>query len=553
MQRKKRKTSENTSYTGRGQRSLKDIQKSLLRSQLILIITLALFLGGAGTLINIQFEMHKRDQNLRNVAETIARSPLLLENRGETAGTVLMAYLDSLKETLQEIDVISVLDEHKKRFYHSNHTLIGTVYDENLPNFELEQKGYDIINERGPSGKSRRAYAAVYDTDGRYIGCVMAVVLMENIQEETLQTLFLFVLITVAAICMELAISKELSGRIRESLLGYEPDVFTAMYQIRDNILEALDEGILAIDQAGEVQFANKAALEMLAEEPVSESAHSERAADLQNKNLGMLTQLNKTLSTGEKEWNANLEHADILIDRIPIKEDGLVIGAVGILRNRTEYTKLMEDLTGTRYLVDSMRANNHDFTNKLHVILGLIQMEMYDEAVSYIENITIVQRETISSIMHAINEPALAALLIGKTARASELNIKFILREGCRYASADANLPSDVLVTIIGNLIDNAFEALNESTEDFETQKELMFGIYSKPGAVLITADDTGCGITEAQMKHIFENKYSTKGEGRGTGLYQVKALVEGFGGTIAVESQPGVGTSFSVSFVRP
>jgi sensor histidine kinase regulating citrate/malate metabolism len=76
-----------------------------------------------------------------------------------------------------------------------------------------------------------------------------------------------------------------------------------------------------------------------------------------------------------------------------------------------------MEELSGTRYLVDSMRANNHDFTNKLHVILGLIQMGMYDDASSYIQNITMVQRENISKVMNAVNVPAVAALLIGKIA----------------------------------------------------------------------------------------------------------------------------------------
>lgn len=259
-------------------------------------------------------------------------------------------------------------------------------------------------------------------------------------------------------------------------------------------------------------------------------------------------------LLNGEKEFHIqdqNLGDADILIDRIPIKENGVNIGTVGILHNRSEYTKLMEDLSGTRYLVDSMRANNHDFTNKLHVILGLIQMNMYDEAVSYIENITIVQRTTISKIMNAVNEPAVAALLIGKTARASELNIKFVMREGCNYSKTSMNLPAEVLVTIIGNLIDNAFEAMNER-EDYKEQKELLFGIYSRPGAILITTDDTGIGISEQDMKHIFENGYSTKGEGRGTGLYQVKTIVERFGGSITVESQVGIGTSFSISFTN-
>lgn len=209
-----------------------------------------------------------------------------------------------------------------------------------------------------------------------------------------------------------------------------------------------------------------------------------------------------------------------------------------------------MEDLTGTRYLVDSMRANNHDFTNKLHVILGLIQMEMYDEATSYIQNITMVQRETISKVMNCINEPAIAALLIGKIARASELNVKFVLREGCYYSSADISLPSEVLVTVIGNLIENAFESMNDM--NYDGQKELLFGMYSKPGALLITADDTGSGIADSNIGRIFENGFSTKGSGRGTGLYQVKNLIEAAGGKINVESQEGIGTSFTVSFKK-
>ena len=222
-------------------------------------------------------------------------------------------------------------------------------------------------------------------------------------------------------------------------------------------------------------------------------------------------------------------------------------IGTLGILHNRTEYTKLMEDLSGTRYLVDSMRANNHDFTNKLHVILGLIQMQMYQEASDYIENITMVQRSTVSALMNAVEEPAVAALLIGKTARAAELNVKFILRDGSGYQKSDLPLSAQTLVTVIGNLIENAFEAM-DGKATYRDRKELLFGIYSRPGEVLITVEDTGEGI--ADPERIFENGYSTKGQGRGTGLYQVKNLVEASGGTISVETKIGVGASFCVRF---
>ena len=523
--------------------SLNGIQKLFFRTQLILIISLALILGVAGTLINIHFETEKRDQNLQNVAEAIANSPMMTGKSIEEE-TVIVEYLDTLKDTLDDIDVISVVNKDGIRMYHSNHALIGTKYDGNMPDFKSNTDGYYAVDETGPSGSQRRAYAAVYDEDGEYVGVVMAIMLTKNIKAETVQMLFIFLLITVVAILIELIIAGELSGKVKKSLMGYEPDVFTAMYKMRDNILETLAEGIIAFDTNGVIQFANESAIRMLFENPWSDPV---------GQNVDVIGDdiLSRHIKNGEKERNINLAKADIILDRVPIKEDGVTVGTIAILHNRAEYTKLMEELSGTRYLVDSMRANNHDFTNKLHVILGLIQMGMYDDASSYIQNITMVQRENISKVMNAVSEPAVAALLIGKIARASELNINFVLREGCYYSAADMNLPSEMLITVIGNMLDNAFDAMNEGS-DYKDHKELMFGIYSKPGAVLITVDDTGSGIKSSDLELIFENGFSTKGEGRGTGLYQVKAMVENFGGKITVESQEGVGSSFSVSFVK-
>ena len=541
---------------GQKKSSAKHIQKKIFATQLILIISLALFLGISGTMINIHFEMQKRDQNLQNVAEAIAHSPILdmekVSGEEESYKDILMGYLDSLKDTLDDIDVISVVSRDNIRLYHSNHELIGTVYDGTIPEFKENNREFYTADDSGPSGTQRRAYSAIYDSEGNYIGFVMAIMLMENIKAETLQTLAFYALITLTAVLIELILSAELSNSIKKSLHGYEPDVFSAMYQVRDNILESLDEGIIAIDKTGTVQFANNAAVSMLG------GGQNTGVTNIVGAPLGNIcdgTLFDHTIKSGEKEFNIReprLGRSDILIDRIPIKDDNGTFGAVGILHDRAEYTKLMEDLTGTRYLVDAMRANNHDFTNKLHVILGLIQMGMYDKATSYIENITIVQRTTISKIMSAVSEPAVAALLIGKAARASELNIKFVLREGCNYSKSDYPLPDSMLVTVIGNLIDNAFEAMNDNEAVYDKPKELMFGIYSKPGALLITTDDTGVGIDQADINRIFENGFSTKGTGRGTGLYQVKTMVDELGGTITAESQKDVGTSFTVSFSK-
>ena len=526
------------------QPSLNNIQRKFFRTQFIIILSFALILACAGTLLNIHFETEKRDQNLQNIAQTIAHSPILIQEDTFADSLVLKEYLDSLKESLIDIDVISVVNLDQIRVYHSTSELIGTTYSGNLPTFDTHSDNYYTVDETGPSGSQRRAYAAIYNENGEYIGFVMAIILMKNIQLENFQMFSIFLLITLSVLMIELIVTKGLSEKVKESLLGYEPDVFTTMYKMRDNILETLDEGILAVDPDGIIQFTNTAAIHM-----INDAAHTSYIG----KHVDTIGDaiLSNTLKQGRKAFHINISKADIVLDCAPIKENGTMIGIIAILHNRAEYTKLMEDLSGTRYLVDSMRANNHDFTNKLHVILGLIQMEMYDQAISYIQNITIVQRKNISEIMNSIHDPAVAALLIGKLARASELNVKFVLREGSYYSSSDMSLPAEMLITLIGNLLNNSFDSMN-TQQTFETEKELLFGIYSRPGAVLITVDDTGCGIREDDLPHIFENGYSTKGENRGTGLYQVKAMIEHYGGSITVESQENIGTSISISFTQ-
>ncbi|MBR4386060.1 MAG: Spo0B domain-containing protein [Treponema sp.] len=215
----------------------------------------------------------------------------------------------------------------------------------------------------------------------------------------------------------------------------------------------------------------------------------------------------------------------------------------------KKEFLRFTEDFEGTKFLVDSMRANNHDFTNKLHVILGLIQIGEYEKAQNYIQNISIIQRETVTFVMHNIENPSLAALLIGKIARASECNVKFSLKENTSYKEKDIDIPSEALVTITGNLIDNALDAMNRSHKEC---KELSIGIYSKPGDLLIIVQDSGPGIPKDIRETIFEKGFSTKGKGRGLGLYHTKQLILSLGGEIFVESQVGKGSCFTVKLTR-
>ena len=269
-----------------------NIYKKIIFTQIILIISLALFLGIAGTIINIRYETKKRDQNLQNIAETIAKSPLLDNIDNKSNLYMLTEYLDSLKNTLDNIDVISIVRNDGVRLYHSNHSLINTHYDGTFPQFD--GKEYCASNDTGPSGLQRRAYAAVYDENGNYAGFVMAIMLMDNIKTETMQIFLIFLIITLAAIITEIIVSAELSASIKKSLYGYEPNVFSAMYRIRDNILESLNEGILAIDRNGTVQFVNHSAMSML-------GCGIENVVGNPLKNICNDTFLSNTLKSGKK------------------------------------------------------------------------------------------------------------------------------------------------------------------------------------------------------------------------------------------------------------
>lgn len=540
MNQKKEKSSQG------GGNSLTKIKRKIFNTQMALIIIFSVILAIAAILIGVTEKRQEIDKNLKNISEAIVSSPLLKDidiNRlNAEDATYFCDYLGSLKSSVSDIDVISVVNASKVRFFHTTESLSGTIYDGEVPVFT--DKDFYIVDAVGPSGEQRRAYSAIYDKGGNYAGFLMVIILSKSVKAGILSTVITYASITFAIILCELMLAQWLSGGIKKSLLGYEPDAISAMFSVRDNILESIDEGVVAVDGDGNVLFANAVAEKMLGGQEKNE---------IIGKNLTSLIagkELNALLDGDGKEVNVRIKIGDkeALADRVPVRPDGEADKII-ILRDRAEYTRLMEELAGTRYLVDSMRANNHDFTNKLHVIMGLIQMGMYDKATDYIQNITMVQREAISKIMNAINEPSMAALLIGKAARASELNVKFALKEGSYFNKSDLWIPTETFITITGNLIQNAFDSLNAKSGD---NKQVFVGLYSKPNAVLITVEDSGDGMKQEIIEHIFENGFSTKGEGRGTGLYRVKSLSDEFGGKITVESTVGVGTTVAVSFFR-
>lgn len=192
----------------------------------------------------------------------------------------------------------------------------------------------------------------------------------------------------------------------------------------RTGILDALEEGLLSIDVEGNVTYINRAAAEILKIPPQEALGQPLRA-------IYPRSTIARVMETGRAEYNVNLEsikHVAVISDRMPLWRGGKIEGAVAIFRNRTEVTRLAHDLTGVQHIVEALRSYTHEFTNKLHVILGLLQLGETKQAEEYVLRITQTRAQSIGFISERIKEPSVAALLVGKAYRAAELGIRFDL-----------------------------------------------------------------------------------------------------------------------------
>ncbi|MDF2838829.1 MAG: diguanylate cyclase [Evtepia sp.] len=525
---------------------MKPIRTQIFSVNLI-VVAITILLTLFGTLcLTLRQNQHVLDRNLMNSAQVIARIPIVLRDLEAGKPTdELYEFLKTSTVQISDIDIIAVADINNIQYYYPDRDLIGRFYMGKVQQRILDGEPAFTSHDTGRSGAERCAYAPVKGTNGELLGFVMVGIYMRSVTQGVLYTIISFILIAIAAVAIGAILSFKLSDRIKRSLMGYEPEAFLGLFHQREDILEALEEGILAIDGNANLMYINKAATRML----------EVRKEDILGKALQDIypdSTLDRVLSSKRSEHNIPLLFLDqkhILSDRMPIWEDGRIVGAVVILRNRTEVTRLAKDLTGVLHMVDALRAYTHEFMNKLHVILGLLQLGQTERAEAYIMDVTSIQRKAVGEIMNSIEDPSVAALLVGKTSRCAEMGIRLSLGAGSRLQADEMILPTDACVTILGNLIENAIDAMNLSVPSL---KEIIVSLNEDEESLLICVEDTGPGIEPEIVENIFRRGFSTKSIERGTGLSLVSAVVTAYHGQVRVESELGVGTTFLLTFRR-
>ena len=515
---------------------------SLYISIFVLIVAMTAIMAFISTQYSIRVRQDDLDQLITTAASAISESPRVREMiLKKVPDPVLTEQFDKLTREDSELDIIVICDKNSVRFYHTNHDRIGQKFVGGDQDRVLGGETAYISVAVGTLGLQRRAFHAVLDEEGNTIGFVMVSVLNNRLEAVRNQILGFFVLILIVVFFVGLLIAAIFQYHLQQILLGYHPEDFVNLYIEREEVLNALEEGLYAIDKEGKVTLINAAAKRLLGLDP------DFIAIGQPIQNLFPDTLLPITVQSGQTEHDIIFDMGGnhLLSSRIPVRRNGRIIGAVAVFQNKTEVTHLAEELMDTKYMVDTLRAVNHEFMNKLHVILGLLEVKELEQAKQYILHTTLVSGQAVSDIHHRVPISSLAALLIGKMIRASELGITFVLKQDSYFHEKKVQLPADCYITLVGNLLENAIDELNSQEYPI---KRIELGIYSEEGHTTIVCDDTGGGIPEEILFSIYDTHTTTKGEGHGNGYKLMKAVVDQYEGTFHIDTEPGEGTSIEI-----
>ena len=440
------------------------------------------------------------------------------------------------------VDFIVVFNMDGIRYAHPNPQLIGQYFTGGDEGPALQ--GQEYVSEAiGISGPSLRAFVPIYDDNHKQVGVVAVGMWMVNLSSEVRDVLVDAAVVSLLGLVVGVLGAGLVAYNIKASIFGLEPAQIRAILEQRMAILQNIREGVIAVDGESNVSIINKEAERLvgIGQEAVGQPV------------TGVLpnTRLPDVIATGRRDYDQEQELMGrvILTNRVPIVVEGKVVGAVATFRDMSEIRDLAAELTGVKQLADTLRAQAHEFMNRLHTVSGLIQLGRHKDALEYISTVTHNHEEIVGFVTKRIHDPALAGLMLGKISVAHERGISLTLDPDSYVPVRDARLGRVDLVTVVGNLTENAFEAVSTLSEE---RRNVWVSLYCSESEMLIEVEDTGVGVEEAGRPLLFQRGYTTKAGSKGIGLSLVMAEVRRANGSIQVESELGGGARFTVHLPR-
>jgi two-component system CitB family sensor kinase len=478
------------------------------------------------------------DQAMRRalaIAQTTAAQPQIaedLENTPATADGPVQREAERIRRATHA-EYIVVMNGRGIRWSHTEPMEIGRKVSTDPTKALSGQQVMEI--DKGTLGRSARGKVPLYDADHRIIGAVSVGIEYDSVRARLIHAIPGLFAYAGGALAVGALASWLISRRIQRQTRDLAFSDISALLAEREAMLHGIREAVVALDRNGRVRLLNDEAQRLLGigDEAVGRSPDEAlgegRTADVL---AGRVTGTDLLTVRGQRVLVAN---------RMPT-DDG---GAVATLRDRTELEQLGRELDSTHGLIDALRAQDHEHANRMHTLLGLLELEMYDDAVEFVGEVVGDHRATSEQVTEKIQDPLLAALLVGKATVAAERGVALWISDRTRLP--DRLVDPRGLVTVVGNLVDNALDAV-AGTPHARVEVELR----TEGRTAVLRVRDTGPGIPAEQRELIFTEGWSTKqppahGK-RGLGLSLVRRLAERQGGTATVGEAHGGGAEFTV-----
>jgi two-component system, CitB family, sensor kinase len=484
---------------------------------------------------------HDYKQRALAVAQTFAATPSIRQAlaRHNAADRRLIQSLAEQVRHLTGATYIVVIDRNGVRYSHPNPALIGRRITE--PVIALDARDHIGVDHGnlGISANAKVPIRAPGSAGAPVIGEVSAGILEGQVSDQLLHELPSLLLYFALALAIGVVASLTLARRLKRSTFGLELEEIAALVQEREAMLHGIREGVITLDLDGNVTLINDEARRLIPLEadpvgrPIQELVSHPRLSDLLT---GAAAGMDTVVVTDDHILTVN---------RMPVSRQGRDLGAVVTLRDRTELEGLLRELDSVDALTDALRAQQHEFANRMHTVAGLIELGDPQAAVRYALDVSGETAGRSEAIRERIEAPEIAALLLAKTTVAAERDVQLVLSEDSRLA--DTSVDTNMLLTIVGNLIDNAIDAAIAGPRPARVDVRLIGGDDRN---VTIEVADSGPGVPEEVASRIFSDGFTTKSgderRHRGIGLALAHRLVTRAGGTINVDCSDA--TTFTV-----
>jgi two-component system, CitB family, sensor kinase len=391
----------------------------------------------------------------------------------------------------------------------------------------------------GTLGLEVRAVVPVHNDSGKIVAAVSSGVLIHNVQAETWRRLPAILTLSGVAAGVGALGAVFISRRVRRQTFGLEPAEITRMYEHDQAVLHAIREGVVVADTDGRLVLVNDEARRLLDLATAPEATGAEQVGRTPD-GLSVRDLPGTVRRILDSEPDAHdtvtvVGDRTVVVNRRTTTSRGRSAGWVSTLRDQTELDQLTRNLSTVQAFADTLRAQAHETANRWHALLGLIRLRRFDEAADLV-----AREHAASTLLSNVSpagggDPTLAAIVLAKSAQARERAIDL------RVAVDTVRLDPDAVVTILGNLLDNAFDAV----AGLESPVVSLSVTATETGTV-IAVEDSGPGLTPEAREHCFDSRWSTKQgttTGRGLGLAIVRATVARLGGSVQADNDTPLG----------